>query len=196
MKEVFYVEDSALSQVLLRKYLGSLCNLTVVGDLRAAEAVLKDRSFDLLITDFMFREGTALDFIRNTRRRFSIEQMPIIVISGAMDPILTSQVMQAGANDTFSKPLKAAEFKTAVERMLQTPYVKSHENAVVGVRCFQWKIDDCFFQFCPELNFTTSGATAKEAGQLMRKAVQDRASEGQKLGLTNNEAIAMHIVQY
>jgi CheY-like chemotaxis protein len=195
MKQVLYVEDSATSQLLMRKYLAGMCDLVITPSLRMAMSMLAERPFDLLIADFLFPEGDALDLIQHVRRTETLLAMPIVVISSSMDGTLLSRVLKAGANDGMSKPLNTADFRALVSRMLLSPYVRTLDHAISGVSCFQWAARGTIFQFCPELNVTHSGATKEEVSKRMLATLQERLSHGAELGYTSHEAVVTHVVQ-
>jgi CheY-like chemotaxis protein len=194
MKQVLYVEDSATSQLLMRKYVSGLCELTITPSLRTAASLLESRSFDLLIADFIFPEGDATGLIQQVRSSPTLGTLPIVVVSSSLDAVLLSRVLKAGANDGHCKPLKTLEFRSLIERMLHDPYFRSLEHSLVGVCCFQWVAKGIVFQFCPELNLTLSGPTKEDVTKMMLKALQEKAKEGIELGSITHEAIAMHTV--
>jgi CheY-like chemotaxis protein len=195
MKQVLYVEDSATSQLLMRKYLAGVCELTITPSLRMATALFSERTFDLLISDFLFPEGDALDLIQHVRRNETSKTIPIVVISSSMDGALLSRVLKVGANEGLSKPLATAEFRSVVARMLEAPYVRSLERAICSVTCFQWAMRGAVFQFCPELGLTITGPTKDEVTKRMLTALQDRLAQGADLGYTNHEVAVTHVVQ-
>ncbi|MFA5265514.1 MAG: response regulator [Opitutaceae bacterium] len=195
MKTILYVEDSAMSQMLMRRYVGDAGKLTICTTLDAAAAQIKESRFDLLITDYMFPEGDSLDLIVGTRRRFSAQELPIIVVSGSMDRLLLSRILKAGANDGFSKPLKAGSFNEVVTRMLAHPYVRSPEHGAIDVHCFRWMNEGLYYQFCPDLGLTTSGPTKEAASAQMIAALQAGAAAGAVLGNTSHHGTASHIIE-
>jgi len=195
MKQVLYVEDSATSQLLMRKYLAGMCELTVTPSLRMAMSLLAERNFDLLVTDFLFPEGDALDLMQQVRKTDATKTMPIVVVSSSMDGALLGRVLKAGANEGMSKPLATAEFRSVVMRMLDAPYVRSLEHEICSVACFQWVSRGVISQFCPELNLTVSGPTKGEVTQRMLAALQERLARGGDIGYTTHEAVVTHVVQ-
>jgi len=195
MKQVLYVEDSATSQLLMRKYLAGLCDLTITPSLRMAATLLAEHRFDLLITDFLFPEGDALDLMQQVRNMEAIKTMPIVVVSSSLDGALLGRVLKAGANEGMSKPLATAEFRAVVMRMLEAPYVRSLEHAICSVACFQWVSHGTFSQFCPELNLTLSGPTKDEVSKRMLAALQERLGQGGDFGYTTHESVVTHVVQ-
>ncbi len=194
MKSILYVEDSAMSQLLMRRYVGDSGELTICSTLSAAAALLKERSFDLMITDYMFPEGTSLDLIISIRGRFSAPELPIIVVSGSMDRLLLSSILRAGANDGYSKPLKAVEFNEVINRMLTQPYVRSPENGAIEIRCFQWRKGELFFQFCPDSDLMISAPSKEAASTQMLAALRGRVAAGTRLGDSSHEGIVSHII--
>jgi CheY-like chemotaxis protein len=195
MKQALYVEDSATSQLLMRKYLAGLCELTITPSLSMASSLLAERRFDLMISDFLFPEGDALELIRQVRLIDAIKTMPVIVVSSSMDGALLSRVLKAGANEGMSKPLPTAEFRVVVMRMLEDPYVRSLERAICSVTCFQWATRGAVSQFCPELNLTITGRTKDDVSKRMLAALQERLAQGTDLGYTSHEVVVTHVVQ-
>jgi CheY-like chemotaxis protein len=195
MKQVLYVEDSATSQLLMRKYLAGICELTITPSLRMAASLLVERSFDLLVSDFLFPESDALDLMQQVRKAEATKAMPIVVVSSSMDGALLSRVLKAGANEGMSKPLTTAEFRSVVMRMLEAPYVRSLEHAICSVTCFQWAARGTISQFCPELNLTITGPTKDDVSKRMLMALQERLAQGVDLGYTNHEMVVTHVVQ-
>jgi len=195
MKQALYVEDSATSQLLMRKYLAGLCELTITPSLSMASSLLAERRFDLMISDFLFHEGDALELIRQVRLIDAIKTMPVIVVSSSMDGALLSRVLKAGANEGMSKPLPTAEFRVVVMRMLEDPYVRSLERAICSVTCFQWATRGAVSQFCPELNLTITGRTKDDVSKRMLAALQERLAQGTDLGYTSHEVVVTHVVQ-
>jgi CheY-like chemotaxis protein len=195
MKNVLYVEDSVTSQLLMRKHLAGACELAVTASLQKAAALLEERDFALLIADFLFPEGDTTELIRQVRRTPRLSSMPIIVVSGSMDGLLLSQVLQAGANDALAKPLKNQEIRSMVTTMLEAPYVRRLEHEILGVCCLQWQKAARFFQHSPEIGLTVEGATREEVAGRMQAALEEAAHRGTELGQTAHETLITHVVK-
>ena len=194
MKHVLYVEDSGIARLLMRKCLSDLCDITMVSTLQAGFQALQEQQFDLLIADFVFPEGDALDLIEHARQSASWEKFPIIVVSSTMDRMLLNRVLKVGANEALPKPLITETFRALVERMLHDPYVRAPKDVVNGVSCFQWRANGLFHQYCPELNLAVSGATRSEAAQRMKALLKEHSEKGTPLGATSQEAVVVHMV--
>lgn len=195
MKKLLYVEDSVTAQKVLNTLLEGVAEITVAPTLAAARTLLANGNFDLLVVDYLLPQGSALDFVREARQQASANELPIVVISGSMDRLMLSEALKAGANDAFAKPLRALEFRTAIELLLDQPYVRSIAHGVTGVRCFQWMCNDTHFQFNPDLGLLTSASTREAASAQMLAALKKRADAGVELGAATNEKIVTHIIE-
>jgi CheY-like chemotaxis protein len=195
MKHVLYVEDSATSQLLMRKYLLSTCELTITPSPRAGLTLAKERVFDLVVTDYLFPDGDALDLITQLRRTRDCQQLPIVVVSSSMDATLLNRVLKAGANEGMAKPLATAEFRSMIEQMLTVPYVRTPEKSITSVLCFQWVLRGEYHEFCPELSLHLSGADRDDVSRRMSIAVREKIAGGTPLGFVTHEKTITHVVQ-
>lgn len=193
MPKVLYVEDSTTSQLLMRRLLSDVCELSIVSTLAQAEAALFCQSFDLLIADYLFPQGDTPSFIATIRRQFSREKLPIIVVSSAMDSLLLSQLIKMGVNDGLPKPLHPVDFKALVGKMLHEPYVRTPEHTLVAIRCFQWFADGKYHQHCPELGLTITDADKASLAKQMHQAIEQAFSLGKALGETTQESVVTHL---
>jgi len=70
---------------------------------------------DLILTDLRMPAGGD-DYI--SRLRTVAPRCPIVVITGFGDPALKAQVLKAGANAYFDKPVRVADLKHCVQQLL------------------------------------------------------------------------------
>jgi CheY-like chemotaxis protein len=196
MKQVLYAEDSLASQALMRRFLRDKCALTVVPSPGAAKDLLDQQPFSLLIADFLYPEGDAINLISGIRRTKGPLDLPIIVVSSSMDRLLLSRVLRAGANDAIAKPIDPPSFCTLVERMLTEPFVREQEHGVLGVCCFQWEHGNAFHQYCPELGITVTGTSRDDANAQMFETIRNRLAQGADMGATKNESMVNHVVAF
>lgn len=113
---VLIVEDD-------REMLSLLCDEFWGADYRLRQARDGDEAFrmvlqsvpDLILTDLRMPAGGA-DYIN--RLRTVAPECPIVVMTAFGDAKCKSEVLQAGANAYFDKPVRISELKLCVQRLL------------------------------------------------------------------------------
>jgi DNA-binding response OmpR family regulator len=180
----------------MRRFLKGACELVGVRTITDARNVLRERPFPLVITDFLFPEGDAIEFITEIRSTRSPTELPVLVVSCAMDRVLEGRVLKAGANEALAKPVDPDELRALVERLLSDPFVREQSHGVVGACCFQWQRGAEFYQYCPELNLTVSGSSRDDAMQQMYDALAAAVAEGRDIGSTRHESLANHVIPF
>jgi CheY-like chemotaxis protein len=195
MKRVLYVEHSTTAQLLMRRCLADLCEVTAANTLAVAFRLWDERNFDLLITDFLFREGDVFELIEHVRQTASWEQVPIVILSSSIDRILTTRMIRAGANETSPKPFASDEFRMLIKRLLASPYVRTVKETAQGVTCFQWKASGLVHQYCPELHLAVSARTKTEASQKMKALLEEHHAKGAPMGMISQESTVTHVVR-
>jgi hypothetical protein len=111
-----------------------------------------------------------------------------------MDGPMLTRILRAGANDGIPKPLRVADFRALVTKMLTAPYYRSLDHPIIDVSCFQWRSHLGVHEFCPELNLTITAPTREDVADRMRLALQERCDKGIVLGSINDELIVRHMV--
>jgi DNA-binding response OmpR family regulator len=194
MKRILHIEDSLASQWQLKKQLKAVAEIAVAASLAEARSVLHKETFDLVIADWSLPDGDALEFIRELRLRFGATQLPVIMVSVAMDSLLTAMALRAGANDCFPKPIVWLDLVVAVERMLKAPYVRAAQNAQVPVTWVEGTVDGRWWLYCPELDLFLNG---EDADVIRNKAVQRARkliAKGAKIPFVSNVRVAQRLV--
>ncbi|MBU3949016.1 MAG: diguanylate cyclase [Proteobacteria bacterium] len=77
-----------------------MTHIDKIGD--ALQALGKTH-FDIIVLDYMFADGTGLDFLRTLKREGI--KMPVIVLTGQGNEVIASQMIQEGACDYIPKHL-------------------------------------------------------------------------------------------
>lgn len=157
MKRILYIEDTTATRMLVERQLITVGTVSAASDLAQGRQMLQEQHFDLLLSDILLPDGNALDLVRELRRKYSSEQLPVILVSSSMDHLLRVQCFQAGANDCFPMPTPWQVLRDAVQRMLEHPYVGSSGMEAVAVTWVEGAADDSFWLFCPELNLCLHG---------------------------------------
>ena len=167
--EILLVEDSEDDALLLLRELrrgGYEPTLERVDTAAAMEAVLKERDWDIVISDHSmpaFNSSAALQLLR----RKGFVDMPFIIVSGRIGEDAAVDAMKAGAQDYIMKN-NLARLNTAIERELreaegrrerrraeeerrkaEEKYRSIFENAVEGI--FQTTVEGRFVTANPAL---------------------------------------------
>ena len=195
MKKVLYVEDSVTSQKLMRRFLSGVCELETATELKVGSALVREKTYDLLILDFLFPDGDSMPLLHQARGAAATKTTPIIVVSSSMDELLVDRVLKAGANDALRKPFEAYRIRALVERMLTAPYMRPSQTSMVSVNCFQWATKDAVYQYCHELDLTLSAPSEAEVSRLMAAALQERVTRGAALGFAYQEIVVTHTLR-
>jgi len=170
--------------------------VTVAATTKAAALLLTQKEFDLIITDFLFPQGDALEIIVPVRQNKSALALPIIAISGSMDVALMTRLLKAGVNACLAKPLNPADFRAFVTRMLEAPFIEHYQNTVSTVSSFQWFEHGTYHEYCPEITAHLTGTDRNELSQRIQFLLQEYASKGITLGFTNQERVHCYTVQH
>jgi len=117
---VLVVDDSKTS----RKYI--INNLKLLGfkniieanDGKEAKNKLKNTSFNIIITDLNMPNMDGFEFVKEIRKLFPIEEMPIFVISSNNSTLSLIKTLKIGANDYIFKPFKKEEFFIRLNNLL------------------------------------------------------------------------------
>lgn len=81
-------------------------------------AILRSTVIDLVILDIGLPDGSGIDLIPSIKR--TIADIEIIMLTGLNDAKTAVECLRAGAVDYIVKPFDLLEFKTTVNRVLQT----------------------------------------------------------------------------
>lgn len=71
--------------------------------LHEADKKLELQTYDLIILDWMFPDGSGVEFLSTQRKRFFL-MTPVLLLSSKSEPIEKAQALDAGADDYMEKP--------------------------------------------------------------------------------------------
>ncbi|MCI0506542.1 MAG: efflux RND transporter periplasmic adaptor subunit [Gammaproteobacteria bacterium] len=128
-----YVDDSRTSAYVVKRMLKPYGY--IVDHYESAEPALIaliESEYDLLLTDLKVSptgmDGDDLVRALRSSGHKKIASMPIIVITGATDTEILSQVYQAGANKIMTKPVNGEELDAHIRKLVFTSRSKSAED--------------------------------------------------------------------
>jgi DNA-binding NtrC family response regulator len=108
-------DDREMRSLLCDEFSGKGYQLREARDGDEAFVTVLQSVPDLILTDLRMPAGGD-DYI--SRLRTVAPLCPIVVITGFGDARLKAQVMKAGANAYFDKPVRLADLKSCIERLL------------------------------------------------------------------------------
>jgi len=121
--KVLYVADNNIESALIAQMMEGH-GLQVVRAASAEEGLQRiDDSFDLVVTDFfLFGDLSGGDFLHALRcgRRYSEEQLPVLVITGSGNVAIQTEIFHAGGNDFVVKPVVEEVFLSRLRSLLLT----------------------------------------------------------------------------
>ena len=175
-KKILIVEDSHVFQQLLKRLLREH-ETTVVGDTKAAQALIKETAFDLLIADFVLGDGDCSQFLMELRQRFSPTELPIVMLSSSMDVDMMSQYNRIAINACISKPLDLEKFPGFIRQIIETKEVIAPAKPTKTTTVLSWRTVKEFHVYCPAVNHKETAATPAEAMDNMRSYLRAHADE-------------------
>jgi CheY-like chemotaxis protein len=120
--QVLLVEDNPVNQRLMQRVLGRLdCQWTMADNGRIALDELARRDYDVVLMDLHMPVMDGLTAIQHIRRGEAGEKMRniwIIALTADAREDQRARVLEAGANDYLTKPLKPVELTDAFQRLL------------------------------------------------------------------------------
>ncbi|MCM3701462.1 ATP-binding protein [Paenibacillus macerans] len=114
------VDDDRLNLKIIADILGSVqYEITTAASGDEALPLLDNIRFDLIISDVMMPGMSGYELTQAIRKRFSISELPILILTARNRPedILTG--FQSGANDYVTKPVDSWELRSRVQALTQ-----------------------------------------------------------------------------
>jgi sensor histidine kinase YesM len=92
-------------------------DLTMVTSGKEALAVLDTKEWDLVISDIMMPQMSGYELTRKIRERFTLTELPVLLLTARSQPKDIQSGFIAGANDYVTKPVEAIEIKSRIEAL-------------------------------------------------------------------------------
>jgi DNA-binding response OmpR family regulator len=120
-RPILIVEDDETLRNMLTEYLEETNEfvVTAAADLDAADKLLghEDAHFDAVILDIRLPDGDGRDYCARLRRQG--HNMPIIMLTGAIEETDVIRGLDSGAGDYIAKPFRAAELLARLHAQLR-----------------------------------------------------------------------------
>ncbi|RJX37115.1 response regulator [Paenibacillus pinisoli] len=85
---------------------------------KEALVLLDQREWDLVISDIMMPQMSGYELARIIRGRFTLTELPILLITARSQPEDIQSGFMAGANDYVTKPVDATELKSRIKALI------------------------------------------------------------------------------
>ncbi len=117
MPHILVVDDEPGVRESLRMLLKDEFDVTPVGDVDAALALLDERAFDAVLLDLVMPGRTGIDFLRELAER---DQAPPVIVLSATRTVATAvEAMKLGAADFVTKPFELEALRIKVRNLIE-----------------------------------------------------------------------------
>jgi DNA-binding response OmpR family regulator len=125
------IEDDATSALLTRRLLeqeGFAVDLAKTGTEGLTLAMVND--YDAVVLDLGLPDRNGISVVQTLRREG--RSVPVIVLTGTVDPAMTVRALDAGADDYVTKPLATDEFRARVRALVRRGGARRIEQLAYG----------------------------------------------------------------
>jgi len=129
MPHILVVDDEPGVRESLRMLLKDEFDVTPVGDVDAALALLDERAVDAVLLDLVMPGRTGIDFLRELAERS--DSPPVIVLSATRAVATAVEAMKLGAADFVTKPFDVDALRIKVRKLFEH---RALEQEVVRLR--------------------------------------------------------------
>jgi predicted RNase H-like HicB family nuclease len=120
-----------------------------------------------------------LPLIFKIRKQYTAQELPIIMLTSAVDKVSIGKFHESGVNTAVRKIPQADQFHDLVYRMLRKPWVDVPEVTVGDAHLLTWTTAEGTHVFCPNLQLLKVAATPEVALAMMQEALAKHlASQG------------------
>jgi len=118
--KVLVVDDSLTARHHIRRVLNNMgiANVTEVANGREAIEQIKQRFFDLIVTDYNMPEIDGQQLTRYVREKSTQRSVPILMVTSISDETRLAQVQQSGVSAICDKPFEPSGIRNLVRKML------------------------------------------------------------------------------
>ncbi len=105
---VLLVDDSKLARKVIARVLGNLgiANITEAGDGSEAIEILKEKTFDLVVTDYNMPEVNGRELTEHIRSTEQLSHLPVMMVTSEANEAHLENIAQSGVNAMMDKPFE------------------------------------------------------------------------------------------
>jgi putative two-component system response regulator len=119
--KVLICDDSITNLLILSKLIEQDPNIEVdtISDPLEVRLMLANRKYDLLVLDLEMPHMSGYEVLENTRQHKTIDEFPILIITGKKGEEALNEALDKGANDFIAKPFNQSEVTLRVRNLLK-----------------------------------------------------------------------------
>jgi signal transduction histidine kinase len=181
LSQVLVVEDDEDIRLLMQQVLKKLgCQVMTAANGGEAKQHIEQESLDLVLLDVMMPVVDGFEVLEWTRERFSMVELPVIMVTALSENDYVVRALQMGANDYVSKPFNFSVMQARVNTQLMLKRLAEQNNeflritshdlrknvalisdviSVMGERVTEHELDEDFHEACSLIK--TSAGTMK-----------------------------------
>jgi DNA-binding response OmpR family regulator len=122
MKQILLVEDDPLYSKILSYILeNNGYNVEVAGNGMQGMQMIKEKNYDLVVTDILMPFATGLDLLDQIKKGAGSKGTKVIILSIMSNEFYLSESLSRGADEYMRKPVTAKDLIQSVRRHLLSP---------------------------------------------------------------------------
>ena len=120
-KKVYVIEDNEKNMKLFMAILKLIPDIEIFPETRGDTGLelIKSGNPDLVILDIQLPEISGIDICTELRKIDKFKKIPIIAVTSFAMKGDKERILQAGFSDYVAKPIKVAEFRELVKKMIE-----------------------------------------------------------------------------
>lgn len=117
---ILMVDDDPVNLKVLESILSlEQYDIAAVTSGKEALALLDAKEWDLVISDVMMPRMSGYELSRTIRNRFSVTELPVLLLTARSHPEDIANGFRSGANDYVTKPVEALELRSRVQALTE-----------------------------------------------------------------------------
>lgn len=140
MNRVLLVEDSHVTQSIVRSALKDVCEITTADSVAATFDVVADGDFDLIILDINLPDGDGFELYQKIRVVERFKFTPILFLTGRVDIQDKVRGFSLGADDYIVKPFDITELRVRISAKLKNLHAREASADVFTSGPFEVKV--------------------------------------------------------
>ncbi|MFC1743539.1 response regulator [Candidatus Riflebacteria bacterium] len=173
LQRILYLDDSRLARRMVAKiFTGSYITLSAAS-MQIALQMASRNDIACFLTDYMLPDGDGIEFAKKIRTIEKYQDTPIILVSAGLTTEMAFLAMKANINCSVQKPYESDELLKIVKKQLQNPVIEKVDRKLLSVLCIEWRNNEEYFQFSPDMNIIVKANTKVGAHEKMEAAIND-----------------------